>query len=65
MTADMAGERELFEKLFQSFRILTLIRIDLRVGALEIGRAEHAGAPCPGPAMKTTSRSRLMIIRLQ
>ena len=39
---DMAGEGELLEELLHPFRVLALVRIDLGVGAFEIGRPEHS-----------------------
>src|SRR5262245_46659593 len=38
---DRAGERELLEELLHSFFVFALVRIDLGVGAFEIGRTEH------------------------
>ncbi len=46
--ADLAGEGELLEELAHSLRVFALVRVDLRVGAFEIGRAEHARRAVPG-----------------
>ena len=42
VAADVPGKGELLEELLQPFRVLALVRIDLRVGPFEIGRPEHA-----------------------
>ena len=41
VAADVAGEGELLEELPHPLRVLALVRIDLGVGALEVGRPEH------------------------
>ena len=40
--ADVAGEGELLEELLHPLRVFALVRVDLRVGAFEIGGAQHA-----------------------
>ena len=41
MAADVAREGKLLEELCHPFRVFGFVRVDLGVGALEIGRAEH------------------------
>ncbi|SAL79986.1 hypothetical protein AWB67_05548 [Caballeronia terrestris] len=48
MRTDVAGKRELLEKFLHALDVFALVRIHLRVGALKIGRTEHAGRPMPG-----------------
>jgi hypothetical protein len=42
MAADAAGEGEFFEEGAHALLVFALIRIDLRIGALQIGRRDHA-----------------------
>ena len=42
VAADAAGEGEFLEEGAHALLVLALIRIDLRVGALQIGRRQHA-----------------------
>ena len=42
VAADVAGEGELLEEPLHPLLVLALVRVDLRVGAFEIGRPEHA-----------------------
>src|SRR4029453_11775578 len=51
---DMARERELFEKFLHPFRVFALVRIDLGVGAFEIGRPEHSRRALPRPGHKNS-----------
>src|SRR5262245_21427267 len=48
VAADAAGEGELLEETPQPFLILTLVRIDLRINALQVNRAKHAGSAVTG-----------------
>ena len=52
VTADAAGEGEFLEERAHTLLILALIRIDLRVGALEIDRCQHARRPVPRAGQK-------------
>ena len=46
---DMAGEGKLLEELLHPFRVLTLVGIDLGVGAFEIRRPQHPGRAMAWP----------------
>jgi hypothetical protein len=48
MAADVTGERELLEELPHPLKVFALVRIDLGVGAFEIGRSQHARRAMPG-----------------
>ena len=48
VTSDPAGEGKFFEELAHPSLVLALVRIDLRIGALEVGRPKHAGCAVPG-----------------
>jgi hypothetical protein len=48
VAADPSGERELLEELEHPLGVLALVRIDLRVGALQIDRSEDAGSSVAG-----------------
>ena len=52
VTADAARKGKLLEELPQSAHIFALVGVDLRVGALQIDRAEHAGSTMPRPGNK-------------
>ena len=47
VTADPAGEGKFFEELAHPRLILALIGINLRIGALEVGRRKNAGCAVP------------------
>src|SRR5215469_2452150 len=47
VTADPTWKRELLEELLQAGQILALVGVDLRVGALQIRRAEDARGTVP------------------
>ena len=47
VTADAAGKGKLLEELAHSYLILALIGVNLRIGALEVGRGQHAGRAVP------------------
>src|SRR5262245_29596663 len=46
---DVARERELFEKLLQTFRVFALVRINLGVGTFEISRPQNPGRAVARP----------------
>ncbi len=52
VAADAAGERELLEELAQALFVLALVRVDLRVRAFQVDRAEHPGRAVPGPGQE-------------
>ena len=49
VAADAAREREFLEELAHPLLVLALVRIDLRVGALEIDRRQHPRRAMAGP----------------
>jgi hypothetical protein len=48
-SADMARERKLLAEAPQPFAILTFVRIDLTVGAIEIGGSQDSGGAMARP----------------
>jgi len=48
MRADVAGKGELFEEFLHALGVFALVRIHLRIGAFQIGGAEHAGGSVSG-----------------
>ena len=49
MTSNAAGKGELFEEAQQTFFILALLRIDLRIRALEVHRPQDSRRTMPRP----------------
>src|SRR5262249_62160419 len=54
VAADVAGEGELLEELLQPLRVLALVRVDLRVCALQVRRTQHSGRSVPRPGPEKT-----------
>jgi hypothetical protein len=52
MTADAAGEGELAEEFAEPLNVLTLFRINFRIGAFEIGGSENSGRTVAGAGEK-------------
>ena len=52
VAADPARERELFEELTQAIDILTLLQIDLGVGALKVRLAKNTRCAVPRAGQK-------------
>jgi hypothetical protein len=48
VAADVPRERELLEEFPQAFRVLALVRVDLRICAFEIRRPQHTGRAVAG-----------------
>src|SRR5689334_16702758 len=48
VTANTAGKRELLEECQQAIGVFTLVRVDFRVGPLEIHRTDNTWSTVPG-----------------
>ena len=51
VTRDSTGERELAKQPPQALLVVTDVRVDLAVGALEVCVGDEPGPPWPGPVM--------------
>jgi hypothetical protein len=60
VAADAAGEGELLEEALQPRQVLALVRVDLRIGSLEIGLRQNSRRAVPwterAPAVLLTKR---------